>query len=233
MGTHEHTGARELAHELNSLLDGSLRQVRLASRHLGSDPSGSKVLLSLSSAEGAMTRMAELIQRTLGDSDLLENPTLLFRASDRLPHALNQAVQCEAPRASESGIHIHVTVAPELKQTSIGPLGPVLLNTVRNAIDSCCRSMHSGQLPISGHHEVTIRCSRCDGMVRLEVLDTGDGPTRDVVHGNGIGLALSRRILQQMGGGLRLENVPGGAGALLTAWARLDLLNATAGNEAI
>ena len=179
-----------------------------------------------------MTRMAELIQRTLGDTDLLENPAVFFRASDRIPHALDQSVQCETPRASENGIHLHVIVAPELKQTPIGPLGPVLLNTVRNAIDSCCRSMHSGQLPISGHHEVMIRCSMGDGMVRLEVLDTGDGLTKDGVHGNGIGLDLSRRILEKMGGGLRLENVPGGAGALLTAWARFDLLVATAGKEA-
>ena len=55
----------DLAHELNGLLDGSLRFVHLARRALVEDPAASEAVRQLERAGAGLTRMGSLISRAM------------------------------------------------------------------------------------------------------------------------------------------------------------------------
>ncbi|MFA5844131.1 MAG: HAMP domain-containing sensor histidine kinase [Coriobacteriia bacterium] len=97
-----------------------------------------------------------------------------------------------------------------------GRLGQVL----RNLIDNALRHTETGS--------VTVSCAATDGHARVEVRDTGEGiPDADLPHiferfyradtaracdtgGSGVGLAVSRRIVEDHGGKVFASNASGG-----------------------
>lgn len=98
-------------------------------------------------------------------------------------------------------------------------LEQVLINLIKNAVEA--------SPPGS---EITISCTNFGKYIDIQVMDQGSGianpdnlfvpfyTTKD--QGKGIGLALSRNMIEQQGGRLRLQNTPNGKGA--TASIRLN-----------
>lgn len=96
----------------------------------------------------------------------------------------------------------------------------VMVNLLRNALDAVIGS---------GNPEVRVTASLSDGRPYISVEDNGPGLSpeiRDVLfqpfvttkpEGSGVGLSLSRQIVRQHGGDLRLTDIPGhGARATVT-----------------
>jgi len=92
----------------------------------------------------------------------------------------------------------------------------VILNLMRNAIEAMAEAG-------SPRRELTLRSTPVgDGMVEASVTDTGPGIAPDVAamlfqpfvttkrHGMGVGLSISRTIMEAHGGTLRAESNPGG-----------------------
>jgi signal transduction histidine kinase len=126
-------------------------------------------------------------------------------------------VELLAARAYEKGIGLACSVAPDMPKlisADPGRVRQVLLNLIGNAI----------KFTDSGGVAVSVSLQRGDRpMVRFSVSDTGEGiseadrdrifeefeqadstPTR--VHGGvGLGLAISRKLVQSMGGDIRVE----------------------------
>ncbi|MFT3842509.1 MAG: ATP-binding protein [Myxococcaceae bacterium] len=97
-----------------------------------------------------------------------------------------------------------------------GPLSQVLINLLINASQA-----------MGGTGELEVKAETHDGRVRLSVLDRGPGvppeaakrlfepffTTKAAGKGTGLGLAVSRHLLEQMGGTLKFRNREGGGAA--------------------
>jgi C4-dicarboxylate-specific signal transduction histidine kinase len=201
----------QLAHELNSLLDGSLRTLGLALRHLepvpGDRRSADAVVSRLQTARDAMWQMAELLERAMRDggasSHVLNRARLL---GEEIPGILALV----GPLAESHDVAVRAEIGPEAGDVPSGPLGAVLLNGLRNAVQACVRS---GQAP--RRVDLTAQVEPPDLVIRIS--DTGPGEVGDKHRGDpsppaghGLGLGLCRQVVSELGG--RLELVPGPAG---------------------
>lgn len=214
----------QLAHELNSLLDGSLRTLGLALEELEPvsgrrEASPDSVVAKLAGARDALWQMAELLERAMhaggGPAQVLHRSRPICREVDRI-------LALVRPLADAHGVAVRAEVSPEAGPMPIGPLGAVLLNGLRNAIQACIRGG-------SGAGQVELEVIVGDGpTLVMRILDTGPGWPPAGSFGvqagdspgpasHGLGLSLSRRIVDELGGRLEVGTRPGGAGVLFRA----------------
>ncbi len=124
----------------------------------------------------------------------------------------------ERPQCSVAGITLAADFQADLPRVTADPhrLGQVLMNLLGNARQAMDTSGKGRNL--------TVRTRRRGELVEIQVADDGPGIPGDVKakifdwflttkppgEGTGLGLAVSREILQAHGGNLRLEDTPGG-----------------------
>ena len=218
---------RELAHELNSLLDGSLRYVSLAMRLLeeldavGEGGARDPVSAKLRHAQGAMVHMADLLERVMRRNDTTAR-VLARRQS--IAQELRWLAEMVEPMASAEGVRLAVDIAPEAGNQPVGPLGTVLLNGLRNAVQACTRGT-GGERRV----EVVVRLAD-PATLALVIADTGPGPGdgAPTPGGHGLGMVLSRQIVEQLGGAMSLSAAAGGQGAELRISVPLEALGEAA-----
>lgn len=201
-----------LAHELNSLLDGSMRSVRLALASLDpieaseiSDASG-----LLRDAEVAMDDMATLLDRAMATPDL-DQSVLALDAT--IAGMVDRVVACVRPAALEAGVELVVEVQREVRTIPSGALGSLVLNGLRNAIEAC----RDPRLLLR-RIELTLELGRGGTELSITIIDTGPGlPRKPRVDGHGLGLPICRQIVEQLAGRLTVTNVPYGRGTVVEA----------------
>jgi signal transduction histidine kinase len=124
----------------------------------------------------------------------------------------------ERPQCSVAGIKLVSDFQADLPRATADPhrLGQVLMNLLANARQAM-EAAEKGQ-------SLTVQTRQRGNMVEIRVVDDGPGIPEDVRakifdwffttkppgEGTGLGLAVSREILQAHGGNLRLEDTPGG-----------------------
>jgi signal transduction histidine kinase len=211
-----------LAHELNSLLDGSMRCVRLAEQALNdaerprrAPDSVDGVLERLQTARQAMNEMAALLGRALqpsapGKSQILHSSRTLGGEVDRVLAGLT-------PMAEEAGVALRVDVDPAAAPLPAAALGHVLLNGLRNAIQACAAGGRTERKV-----DATIGLSADGAALHILITDTGDGVREAVIEGvstrpggYGLGLSVCREIVAELDGRLDLRNGAAGNGAVL------------------
>ena len=218
---------RQLAHELNNLLDGSMRSLATAQRALKEAERADVRALEwalerLQTALAGMESMAELLSRAL------ETPPCageVFTQGQNVTAAVQWAVAQTRELAREHGVRVSVSVSPQAGSTPAGPLEPVLINGLRNAIEACAQSGGSVK-----QVELAVSTNGAGELVLL-ICDTGGGVPGDFTigrsgrrDGHGVGLELSERIVAERGGRLELMNVPFGSGAVLQVHVPLQRL---------
>jgi signal transduction histidine kinase len=209
---------RQLAHELNSLLDGSMRCLGMARSSLqnensaGGQPAHS-IDDGLGKALAAMKHMAALLHRALRltADPSAPSPGAIFHSDHTLDPVFADTLQIVQPLAHSHGVALETAIAPGCRQLPAGPLGVVLLNGLRNAIESCAGRADPA--------ERRVNCS-IDGdgdTLRIAIEDTGHSapgsPRR--ADSNSVGLTLSQQIVRELGGELALLVHPNGEGATL------------------
>lgn len=206
--------ASTLAHELNQPLTAIANYMKGSSRIVGEIKSERAPMLKSAldkSAEQAL-RAGQIIRRlrdfvARGESD---------RSIDSLSKIIEEASALALVGAKESGIHVRMRLDPEgdLALVDRIQIQQVLLNLMRNAIEAMKPSPRK-ELTISKH-------APADGMVVISVSDTGPGidpEIRDQLFqpfvttksdGMGVGLSISRTIIDAHGGKLWVDDNPEG-----------------------
>ncbi len=208
-----------LVHELSNLLDGSLRCLSQARQAVG-------VTLQVHGAglEGAahhlevvqesLRRMADLVKGALSSSVPLGFPGLASASTITLGAAAAHAIDVLTPQANEAGTVLRAELPPDLAETPAGPLYGVILNALRNALESVARAGGAGQVVIAAR----TRGKGEDRWIHVEIRDDGLGPPRGLDRGRvfepgfstrpgsaGLGLSIAEAIVKDLGGTIDLS----------------------------
>lgn len=219
------THVRTLIHELSSLLDGSLRYLRLAQQDLSAIPLGEMhsddARRHLEAADHAMAHMAELMRSVsdpfdaLADTESVTTMGLIERPRP-VVDAIRHAVEVLRPLADERNISIDVEIGEKLNHAPPAPVYSIVSNALRNSIEAiavCGHASGGGRIEVHADAEGPVA-----GMydIRIDILDDGDGPDPAAVRrafdpgfttkngGSGLGLALARDIVRDLRGTIEL-----------------------------
>ncbi len=204
--------ASTLAHEINQPLTAITGYLRGSQRLLENLPDAGEVIGALEAAESSALRAGHIVRRL---RELVARGNVTVRTED-LARLIEEAAVLAFVDEQVLGVKHEIRVAPDgrwVEADSI-QIQQVLINLVRNAIEAM------KGLP---RREVTIATRAVGaGLVEVSVADTGTGLSEEVVdalfspfrttksEGMGIGLSISRTIIEAHGGKIWAENRPEG-----------------------
>jgi two-component system, LuxR family, sensor kinase FixL len=205
--------ASALAHELNQPLAAIANYLEGSGALLARDPIPAERLgEALKKAGDQAIRAGEIIRRL---RDFVSRGEAEWRI-ESLPKLIEEASALALVGAKEHGVSVRFAMAPsvELVLADRVQIQQVVLNLIRNAIDAMEES------PV---RRLTIGVARiAPDTAEISVADTGPGISPDVADqlfqpfvttkrtGMGVGLSISRTIVEAHGGHLRAEANPDG-----------------------
>ena len=194
--------AATIAHEINNPLEAVTNLIYLAR---SAPPGQARHYLQM--VEEELSRIAHITKMTLGFYRESGAPTPVH--VDELVQEILALYEAKL-RAKNIHVQAHVQKLPPVLG-SRGELRQVLANLVANALDA---------LPSEGTLEIS--AADADGIVRLRVTDNGPGiPAPNLTRifepffttkadlGTGLGLWVSRQIIEKHGGTISVESAPG------------------------
>ena len=220
-----------LTHEMANLLDGSLRTLELARRAMNrSDASEadelSEALRRIETVQTSLGRMADLVAASMKPAVSTIGSSLLGpRSPITLSEAIGHAVEVIRPRAEDGNVSLSVALDDDAGALEAGPIYPIVLNGLHNALEAVLSApSSSSKEPHDAAGSIEVRARRVSGAafgesdrVVIEIIDDGVGlpaeapAVRLFEHGYttkpdgmGIGLALSRSIVLELGGVIEL-----------------------------
>ena len=209
-----------ISHELRTPMNALLGMAQLLERADLPRQQADHVKVMLEAGRGLQTLLDDVIALTRDDDDALEDedcdPVQTARAVTRLLQ----------PRAWEKRLRLTLTAAANLPRVAADPrrVRQALLKLADNALKFTERGLVDIRLDLDSD-------AAGRPVVRFSISDTGLGVAPELAHllfkpfspgdssyarkeqGAGLGLAVTKRIVEQAGGEIGFENVPGG-GAL-------------------
>ncbi len=203
--------AASVAHEVRNPLTSIKMLVEVALREHRPRPLTPDVLKVV---HGEVLRLEQTVQGLL---DFARPPALRRRRSD-LRGIVSQAVELVRARARQQKVEIAVGCAegPVSANVDPGQLCSVLVNLLVNALDA-----------MPGGGRLTVCLEAVPGGARLCIQDTGEGIRPELLArlftpftstrptGSGLGLSISRRVVEEHGGSIEAANLSAG-GACFT-----------------
>jgi len=147
----------------------------------------------------------------------------------RLDEVLNNLANLIAIKAQEKGLELLFDIHPGVPSALTGDplrLGQILLNLAGNAV----KFTEEGEIVV---HTEAVRVTGEEVEIKMSVQDTGIGMSREQCDklfksfsqadtsttrkygGTGLGLAISKKLVEMMGGNIRVESEPGQGSAFI------------------
>lgn len=218
--------AAGIVHELNQPIS-AIRTQAASGRLLLDRKEAGKVRETLA----AVTRMTEHMASITAQLKTFahKTPKIKEQVQVQLQDCLDGALVMTAPLFSEFGIALHKEVPEEplILNGDRGRVKQILVNLIRNAVDAM-RDCPKRELRICiTDEELEVEISISDsgtGIAEqdLEELFTPFFTTKEVGEGLGLGLSISYRIVTDLGGTIRAQNLPDGGARFIV---RLPLTN--------
>jgi signal transduction histidine kinase len=205
--------AAQVAHELNTPLDGILRYLGLAQR-VCQEGHTQKTVEYLDQAKQGVSRMARIV------AELLTFSRNGARGVEFAPlgSLVDEALRAMSPAMAAAS----VTVVCDLDEHVDSPVAAALFQVMCNLMKNAADAMSTG-----GRLVITARCD--EGKAVLSFADSGPGvppellerifepfySTKTAGRGTGLGLSICRAIAERAGGKIEVANRPEG-GAVFT-----------------
>lgn len=209
--------AGSMAHDFNNMLMGISGHTEVAMLSLPEDHAArvnlQKVLEGTKRASLLTNRLLSFAGRDLGKKEII-NVVQEFRM-------IAELLQPVLP----SGIDVKVTASDNalFVESNVSDLHQVWMNVLINAGES----MLGKQETIEVHFSRETNTQQAANKVNLSIADRGDGISEELIDqvfdpffttkakGHGLGLAVSKRIMQQLGGDIRIKRRTGGGTEVL------------------
>jgi two-component system sensor kinase FixL len=205
--------ASALAHELNQPLSAIANYLKGSVRLLAkADPPTDRLKDALDRASDQALRAGEIIRRLRDFVSRGETE----RRLESLPQIIQEASALALVGAKEHGVRVRARYDPAVDRVLADrvQIQQVALNLIRNAIDA---------MVDTPRRELSIIVEAgSNGMAEVRVVDTGPGVAPEIADqlftpfvttkaaGMGVGLSISRTIIESHGGRLWAEPTPGG-----------------------
>jgi signal transduction histidine kinase len=208
-----------VSHELRTPLNGLLPMAAMLAQSELSEPQRKMVEIIRSSADG----MLEVVSDLLDTLDLLTRGLSLTPAPVAVGELVREAAERHAGRARDKGLAFQLAIDPAA-EGRVETDGKRLRQVLDKVMDNAVKFTEHGEVAVSVRRPAPDR-------LQIEVRDTGigfdpaiaerlfrpfeqsDGSLTRRYGGVGLGLGISRGIVEAMGGAISAEGQPG-AGAL-------------------
>jgi signal transduction histidine kinase len=226
-----------LTHDLAGLLDGSLRCLLLARRSLAAAGPRAELQTARRQIETvyqALERMADLVHAAMSGAGGMASVMQRKQPSMTLGDSILHAADVLLPEAEQNGIAIETRISDRAGCLPVGPLYTVVLNAMRNALESIERAqtdparlnadarsprnapVHGGLIEV--YADVGPASAAGVIILHIEIRDDGHGVESEesarravdvgytTKRGSlGIGLALAHDVVREVGGSIELR----------------------------
>lgn len=179
----------------------------------------------LETVHAAMHQMAALVRTSMGGfkPGLMSPMNAVVGASGNIVDAVRHAVEVMQPLADEQHIDLTCEIDERLREVPAGPVYTVVTSTIRNAIESIQRLDHPTRNSACVRVQARLDNRTTPEFVELEIIDDGEGPPSGIdggtqrlfeygvstkPSGSGVGLAVARDIVDELGGTITLTRRP-------------------------
>ncbi len=208
-----------MSHEIRTPLNGVIGITELALRSELSEELADQLHMIKSSADALMTLVNDVLDFSKVEAGKVELRLVEFS----LAALLAEAVEVLTLKAREKGLDLSVRIAPGVPGRLVGDsmrLRQVLVNLIGNAV----KFTEVGQIVLGvgvvdgNQDEVSLRFSVADSGIGIpaerhdaifDAFAQADGSTTRRFGGTGLGLAISTRLVELMGGRLRVDSQVG------------------------